>query len=124
MQGILNFSLLVLSIILIALLGKEAFELFNLAFFHQYHSNQKELLECILTFFLYFEFISMIIKYFRENYHFPLRYFMYIGITATIRFIVVDHGSAIQTLYLSGAILFMVISYAIIQLLSNSRKDK
>ncbi|EAG3487399.1 phosphate-starvation-inducible protein PsiE, partial [Listeria monocytogenes] len=64
----------------------------------------------ILTFFLYFEFIALIIKYFEAQYHFPLRYFIYIGITAIIRFIILDHSSAVSTLILSGAILLLVMA--------------
>ncbi|HEM2460584.1 TPA: phosphate-starvation-inducible PsiE family protein, partial [Listeria monocytogenes] len=53
-------------------------------------------------------FIALIVKYFESHFHFPLRYFIYIGITAIIRFIIVDHSSATSTLILSGAILLLV----------------
>src|SRR4051812_2311980 len=48
--------------------------------------NVHDILQNILVFFLYFAFISMVLKYFKENYHFPIRYLLYVGITATIRF--------------------------------------
>lgn len=121
LQWVLNTSLVLLSIVLIYLLGKEVLNLINLTFFSESNKEHKELLQSILTFFLYFEFISMIVKYFQDNYHFPLRYFMYIGITASVRLIVVDHDDALQTLYFSGAILLLVISYAIIKLTSNNK---
>lgn len=41
----------------------------------------------------YFEFIALIVKYFQSGFHFPLRYFVYIGITAIVRLIIVDHKS-------------------------------
>ncbi|PLS19687.1 phosphate-starvation-inducible protein PsiE [Bacillus sp. M6-12] len=122
LQYVLNISLILLSFVLIWLLGKEGFHLIHLTFFEETKEGHKEVLESILTFFLYFEFLSMIIKYFQEDYHFPLRYFMYIGITATIRLIVVDHEDAKQTLYFSGSILLLVISYAILTLLSIMKK--
>lgn len=118
LQYILNGSLILLSLILTWLLGKEAIHLIQFSFFEQSIESHKKVLESILTFFLYFEFLSMIIKYFQDDYHFPLRYFMYIGITATIRLIVVDHDDALQTLYLSATILFLVVSYAITTVLS------
>lgn len=62
----------------------------------------------------HFEFISMIVKYFKENYHFPLRYFLYIGITAVIRLIIVNHDDPINTLIYSLVILTLIISYFII----------
>lgn len=122
LQKILNISLIILSVILIWLLGKELYTLGHLAISTNINYEHKYLLQSVLTFFLYFEFLAMIIKYFKEDYHFPLRYFMYIGITATIRYIVVDHEDAIQTLYISGAILLLVLSYAIITLLSIIKK--
>ncbi|MNV72529.1 phosphate-starvation-inducible protein PsiE [compost metagenome] len=52
----------------------------------------------------------MIIKYFEAHYHFPLRYFVYIGITAIIRLIIVDPETPMATLLYSGAILVLVIT--------------
>ena len=77
----------------------------------------------ISIFFLYFEFIAMIVKYFNENYHFPLRYFLYIGITAMIRLIIVDHDHPIQTLFYSLVILILVIAYFIMNITPQQRPD-
>ena len=52
----------------------------------------------------------LIFKYFRSNYHFPLRYFIYIGITALIRLIIVSHEEPMETLLYAGAILVLVIA--------------
>lgn len=105
--------------LLVFLLFKETCLLFELTIQKDYDKEfYKEFLKTLLTFFLYFEFILMIIKYFKENYHFPLRFFMYIGITATIRVIIVDHESGLETLYFSLSILMLVIGYGIIRILS------
>jgi protein PsiE len=53
----------------------------------------------------------MIVKYFNEEYHFPLRYLIYIGITGTLRFIIVNRDNAMNNLILSIVILILVISY-------------
>lgn len=83
--------------------------------FIQYIFSTKEytsykLVESIIVYFLYFEFIALIIKYFKSNYHFPLRYFIYIGITALIRLIIVSHEEPMETLLYAGAILILVIA--------------
>ncbi|NLZ53004.1 MAG: phosphate-starvation-inducible protein PsiE [Thermoanaerobacteraceae bacterium] len=114
LQIALNTALVLLALILCGLLVKEIFHLINLAFFQEGERAHTELLEGILVFFLYFEFIAMIVKYFQEDYHFPLRYFMYIGITAMVRLIVVVHEDPEQTLLFSGSILILVISYFLI----------
>jgi protein PsiE len=70
-------------------------------------------LQEILAFFLYFAFVSMIVKYFRENYHFPIRYLLYIGITGTIRFIIVNRDNPTENLILSFVILVLMIAYSL-----------
>ena len=62
------------------------------------------------VYFLYFEFIALIVKYFQSGFHFPLRYFVYIGITAIVRLIIVDHKSPLDVLIYSAAILLLVIT--------------
>ena len=51
----------------------------TLLFSVNFEKSSYYLLEGILTYFLYFEFIALIIKYLQSNYHFPLRYFIYIA---------------------------------------------
>ena len=116
LQWVLNVSLLILAVILVIFLAKETYELFE--------SNQVKsylLIEKIVVYFLYFEFLALIVKYFKTNYHFPLRYFLYIGITAMVRLIIVDHSAPINALLFSGAILFMVLA---LYLVSSERLKK
>ncbi len=121
LQFVLNFSLVVLAIILSCLLVKELFIFFQMLL--QNNSNDYQLfLANILIFFLYFEFISMIVKYFKENYHFPLRYFIYIGITAMIRLIIVEHENPVHTLVYSLVILVLIICYYIMHKTPRDRK--
>ncbi|MBY0123054.1 phosphate-starvation-inducible protein PsiE [Bacillus sp. S/N-304-OC-R1] len=115
LQIVLNTSLVILAFILTILLVKELFIFFGLLF--ENNSNDYRLfLANILIFFLYFEFISMIVKYFRENYHFPLRYFIYIGITAMLRLIIVDHENPIHTFFYSLVIVILIIGYYIMHI--------
>lgn len=114
-QLLLNTSLTVLALILAFLMIMEIKDITMLIIFVQ-EASFSELLEKILVFFLYFEFIALIVKYFKEHYHFPLRYFMYIGITAMLRVIIIDHDNAIDTLLFSIAILVLVVGYIIIKI--------
>jgi len=114
LQLILNIALILLALSLCILMGKEIIFFIEHSILSSENTNHYELLEHILIFFLYFEFVAMIVKYFKENYHFPLRYFLYIGITAMIRLIIVSHENGLQTLLYSCAILVLIISYFII----------
>jgi len=97
LQLFLNVCLVLLALILCFLLFKELIEFLKILLFAKEDGDYKLFLANILIFFLYFEFITMIIKYFKEDYHFPLRYFIYIGITAMIRLIIVEHDHPLNT---------------------------
>lgn len=110
LQWVLNLGLLSLAIILIVFLGKETIHLANVLFNTGEQASSYLLIEGIVIYFLYFEFIALILKYFQSGYHFPLRYFVYIGITAIIRLIIVDHKNPFDTLCYSAAILILVVT--------------
>ena len=63
----------------------------------------------------------MVKKYFKEDYHFPLRYFMYIGITAMLRLVIVEHESAMDTLIFALVILILIIGNYIINVTPRER---
>ncbi|RFU64911.1 phosphate-starvation-inducible protein PsiE [Peribacillus glennii] len=113
LQIVLNTALILLAIILSVLLVKEIVYLISVSVFNPGIDIYYELLERIMVFFLYFEFIAMIVKYFQEEYHFPIRYFLYIGITAMIRLIIVYHENPVHTLLFSLAILVLIIGFYI-----------
>lgn len=115
LQVFLNICLVFLALILSFLLLKELLEFLKILVLGN-HNDYKLFLANILIFFLYFEFITMIIKYFKEDYHFPLRYFIYIGITAMIRLIIVEHDHPVNTLIYSIVILVLIIGYYIINI--------
>ena len=110
MQRILNVFLLGLAAILMIFVGRETYHLAMVLFVNNDQSSSYLLIEGIVIYFLYFEFIALIIKYFSSGYHFPLRYFIYIGITAIIRLIIVDHKSPYDTLVYACAILVLVVT--------------
>ncbi|PZE21876.1 phosphate-starvation-inducible protein PsiE [Paenibacillus xerothermodurans] len=110
-QYILNGSLIILGIMLTLLMIRELgiILLSTLAVSLDIH----RVLQDVLAFFLYFAFLSMIVKYFREDYHFPIRYLLYIGITGTLRFIIVHHENPVDNLILSFVILVLMVAYSL-----------
>ncbi|MDP7980614.1 phosphate-starvation-inducible protein PsiE [Bacillus multifaciens] len=109
LQWILNIALIILSLVLSIFLINETITFIQYIFSAKKYTSY-DLVESIIVYFLYFEFIALIIKYFKSNYHFPLRYFIYIGITALIRLIIVPHDEPLETLLYAGAILILVIA--------------
>ncbi|HEJ9538509.1 TPA: phosphate-starvation-inducible protein PsiE [Proteus mirabilis] len=110
LQWVLNCGLLILAIVLVSFLIKETYVIASLLFNLAAEESSYQLLEGILIYFLYFEFIALIVKYFLSGGHFPLRYFIYIGITAIVRLIIVEHKDSVDTLIQSSAILLLVIA--------------
>ncbi|MCD2255730.1 phosphate-starvation-inducible protein PsiE [Agrilactobacillus fermenti] len=68
-----------------------------------------------LSFFMYFEFTMMIRKYIDEDHHIPIRYLVYIAITAILRQEMVIHDDAVQTLILSVSIFLLVLTLIALQ---------
>lgn len=110
LQMVLNAGLIALACILVIFLGKETIHLANVLLNTGQQTSSYLLIEGIVIYFLYFEFIALIVKYFQSGYHFPLRYFVYIGITAIIRLIIVDHKNPFDTLAYTFAILILVVT--------------
>ena len=81
----------------------------------QGYSTYSLLIEELITFFLYFEFIALIVKYFKNNFHFPLNFFLYIGITAIVRLLIIDHESSYDNLIWSVAIFVLVCSLVLVE---------
>lgn len=123
LQMFLNFCLVLLALILSFLLIKELTVFFKILITVG-TSDYKLFLANILIFFLYFEFITMIVKYFKEDYHFPLRYFLYVGITAMIRLIIVEHDHPIDTLIYSLVILILIVGYFIMNITPLERPNR
>ena len=97
---VMNLGLLIIGILLSFGLLIEAKEIFAEGMkFLASDGSYQNFIEEIVVFFLY--------------YHFPLRYFIYIGITAIVRLIIVQHDNPYSVLIWSGAILLLVISLAI-----------
>ncbi len=114
-QWVLNFTLFSIGIVLTVAVLNTAFYIVTLIpGLFTTDVVYTTFLEEIINFFLFFEFLSLVVKYFKNNFHFPLRYFIYIGITAIIRLIIVSHESSMDLFLWSSAILALVISLVLV----------
>ncbi|MBV7389795.1 MULTISPECIES: phosphate-starvation-inducible PsiE family protein [Enterococcus] len=67
------------------------------------------LIEEVATLFILLEIILMLMRYVKEGHHIPVRYLILISITAILRELLLAHGSGVETLFLSMAILVLVL---------------
>ena len=113
LKVVLSAALIALAIVLVIALAKITYSL-ALMVINPSSVVPYAVAEEAVMFFLYFGFIGLIVQYFKSGYHFPLRYFIYAGITAMLRLIIVNHESASETILFAGAILIMVIALCLI----------
>jgi protein PsiE len=111
-QAIINTTLIALLLLLGFLMLRQTYSIGLYAIYDS--KNVHLILEQMLNFFLYFAFFSMIIIYYKNGGHFPLRYLIYIGITATVRYIIVNRTDAMQNLLLSIVILLLILGYILL----------
>ena len=114
-QWVLNFTLFSIGIVLtVAVLNTAYYIVTLIPGLFTTDIAYTTFMEEIINFFLFFEFLSLVVKYFKNNFHFPLRYFIYIGITAIIRLIIVSHESSMDLFLWSSSILALVISLVLV----------
>lgn len=109
MQLFLSGVLFVLGGILSVLLLMSTWNLITLVLV-AHEMSGAEILGSIVTWFLYFEFLALIAKYYQSGLHFPLRYFIYIGVTVIVRLIILYHDDPMNTLIFSVSILVLVVA--------------
>ncbi|WGL97203.1 phosphate-starvation-inducible protein PsiE [Arsenophonus sp. aPb] len=108
-QYILNFSSLILAILLVFFLASKIYQL-TLLFSINLVPPSNYLLEDIFTYIFYFQFIALIIKCFQSKNYFPLRYFIYIGIATIVCLIIVVYKSVTYINIYNKAILLLVLA--------------
>ena len=118
---VLSSALIALALVLIIALAKITYSLAMMVF-NTSSIVPYDVAEQAVMFFLYFGFIGLIVQYFKSGYHFPLRYFIYAGITTMLRLIIVNHESSVDTLLFACAILIMVIALCLV-LYSNKLRN-
>jgi protein PsiE len=111
-QAIKNITLVTLLFLLTILMFKQVYTIGVFAI-----NNPKQvhlILEQLLNFFLYLAFFSMIVVHFKNGEYFQLRYLVYVGITVTLRYIIVNKSDAMQNLLLSIVIVLLIIGYLLL----------
>jgi protein PsiE len=81
--------------------------------------HPKEIIENVFIIFLQIEIIAAIKIYFDQNFHFPLKFFLYIGITDIIRQIIIQLDDAKSVLMFSIALVIAVLALTILELKNN-----
>lgn len=120
LQPTLNFSSLILAILLVFFLAGKTYPLALLLFSVNLAQSSYFLLAAIFSYFIYFVFISLFIKYFQSDYHFSLHYFIYIVTIFVVSLIIIVHKSAVDTIIYDGVLLLLFLALCF----ANTEKNK
>lgn len=105
----LKIALVFLGIIISFLLFRELWYLVEATFSGETEGVFYEIIDCILTFFLFLEFLELIIHYLSHKSHPSITMYIYIAVTSIVRTLISTHdGSQYQVLIQSSAILVLI----------------
>ncbi|MBD5429550.1 phosphate-starvation-inducible protein PsiE [Lactobacillus sp.] len=112
-QAILVIAMSLLGIVLVLLLFREFLPIIQHLISPSISKSNVEILDELIVFFLFFEFIAMIVSALRNHGHMSINFLMELGITALLRSLITAHASAIETLGSAAAILILIIGMVI-----------
>ncbi|MGX7052131.1 phosphate-starvation-inducible protein PsiE [Leuconostoc palmae] len=110
-EYVLNIVIVIIGIVIFGFLLREIYHLANLLItVDDMRTHFTEITESTLAVFLFFEFMSLVREYFIKDAHISMESFLYIGVTALIRAILVYHDQTMKTLLLAASIFLLVIA--------------
>ncbi|MDV3546048.1 phosphate-starvation-inducible protein PsiE [Leuconostoc falkenbergense] len=112
-EYVLNAVMIVIGVVIFGFLLRELLNLAQMLWMTDIAGHFTELAEEILVVFLFFEFLSLVREYFIKDAHISTGNFLYIGVTALIRAMLVYHDQTDKTLMLAAAIFLLVVAQAI-----------
>ncbi len=119
-------SLLAIGLLGLALLyfmGAELWEILQLGAQAHALTNYYDLLEGIVTFFLFFEFIAMVVNILHNGGHVSVNFLLGLGITALIRGLLAYHAKPLDALLIALAVLALVGSTILLTRFLHENED-
>ena len=107
--------LMVVGLLRVYFLFREVYNLVLLAFLSESEVHYYDILESILSFFIFFEFLTLIITSLRNKGHVSLIFLLSLGITSLIRLLLTYHERLVGVLLIASAILILIIGVFILK---------
>lgn len=113
-EYVLNIVMICIGFVIFGFLLREIYNLAHLLItINDMRAHFNEITEATLAVFLFFEFMSLVREYFIKDAHISMESFLYIGVTALIRAILVYHDQTTKTLLLAISICLLVVALTI-----------
>lgn len=107
--------LMVVGLLMVYFLFREVYNLVLLAFLSESEVHYYDILESILSFFIFFEFSTLIITSLRNKGHVSLIFLLSLGITSLIRLLLTYHERLVGVLLIASAILILIIGVFVLK---------
>lgn len=107
--------LMVVGLLMVYFQFREVYNLVLLAFLSESEVHYYDILESILSFFIFFEFLTLIITSLRNKGHVSLIFLLSLGITSLIRLLLTYHERLVGVLLIASAILILIIGVFILK---------
>ena len=107
--------LMVVGLLMVYFLFREVYNLVLLAFLSESEVYYYDILESILSFFIFFEFLTLIITSLRNKGHVSLIFLLSLGITSLIRLLLTYHERLVGVLLIASAILILIIGVFVLK---------
>ncbi|CAM3023812.1 phosphate-starvation-inducible protein PsiE [Lactococcus hircilactis] len=115
LEKISYISLMLVGLAIAFFLFREVYYMFMLVFQTADTGRYYKILEGVLSFFILFEFLTLIVTSIRNKGHVSLIFLLSLGVTALIRVLLIYHDELFGVLAISGAILILIIGIIILK---------
>lgn len=122
LENALSGILIILGTVMVLALSLQLLDIVRMFIPIKDHLDFIVVVQKVLSFFVFFELVMMIIEYIKDN-SITVRYLIYICITAILRQIMTIHNDAIDIIILSGAIFILVAGLAILEVVYKKREE-
>lgn len=122
LENALSGILVILGTVMVLALSLQLLDIVRMFIPIKDHLDFIVVVQKVLSFFVFFELVMMIIEYIKDN-SITVRYLIYICITAILRQIMTIHNDAIDIIILSGAIFILVAGLAILEVVYKKQEE-
>ena len=102
-------ALMVVGLIIAFTMFRELYDMAIFAWTHEPDGHYFEILQSVVSFFIFFEFLTLVVMAIRNRGHVSLLFLLTLGITALIRMLLTYHENLIGLVAISGSILILIV---------------
>ncbi len=114
LMALSSIALVLVGIIITFFLFKEVYHLFTFALAVDTNTIYYDALESILSFFLFFEFLTLIITSIKNQGHVSLSFLLTLGLTALIRLLLTYHDQVFGLVVIAISIVLLLFGMTLV----------